>query len=204
MSDESSTPQPPNRPRFARRLRLPEVSGKWTVFWLLVCLIITALLIPLVLKKPLWVELEIVVVVWWLLWGVVLTKLLYKGEQIADDHQQHKARDWFGLNKEGSGSSGPDLGGCGPGVDAEGCLVLLGLIVALFLVWILIEFALPILFFMLYFLIRGMLVHAVHDKPQCQGNWSMAAFRGFLWATIYTAPLAGTIWLVHYMQMKRG
>ena len=203
MSDESSTPQPPRRPRLSRRLRLPEVSGKWTVFWLLICLIITGLLIPLVLKKPLWLEFELVMAAWWVLWGIVLTKLLYKGEQIADDHQQHKPRDWFGFNKKESGS-GPDLSGCGSGADAEGCLVLVGLILALIVVWFLIEFAIPIIFLMLYFLIRGMLVHVVHDKPQCQGDLGMSAFRGFLWATIYTAPLAGTIWLVHFIQMKRG
>ena len=200
MSDPAS--QPPQRPRLAARLRLPQVSGKWTVFWLLFCLTVTGLLIPLVLKKPLWIELEFVVAAWWLLWAIVLTKLLYQGEQIADDHQQHKPRDWFGLTKN-SGPSGSDFSGCGSGADAEGCLVLLGLIVALFLVWILIEFALPIVFFMLYFLIRAMLVHVVHDRPRCQGNFGLAAFRGCLWAAIYTVPLAGTVWLVHFI-MRRG
>src|SRR5688572_2094195 len=102
MSEPSSTPRPPKRPRLAQRLRLPQVSGKWTVFWLLICLLITGLLIPPVLKKPLWVELEIVVGVWWLLWGIVLTKLLYMGEQIADDHQHHEPRDWFGFKNSTS------------------------------------------------------------------------------------------------------
>jgi hypothetical protein len=201
MSNPSSTPQPPQRPSLRRRLRLPEVSGKWTVLWLLICLIVSGLFIPLVLKKPLWIELEFVVLAWWIIWGFVLTKLLYKGEQVADDHTQHKPRDWFGLKDSGSG---PGFSGCGSGADAEGCLVLLGLLLALFLIWFLIELAIPIVFFMLYFLIRGMLVHVVHDKPACRGSLSLSAFRGFLWATIYTAPLAGTIWLVHYIQLKRG
>lgn len=202
MAETSSTPQPPQRQRLSQRLRLPEVSGKWTVLWLLMCLIVTGLFIPFVLKKPLWIELEIVVGIWWLIWGVVLTKLLYKGEQVADDHKHHKPRDWFGMGQ--SGSSSPDLSGCANGADFEGCAVLIGLILALIAVWFLIEFALPILFFMLYFLIRGMLVHAVHEKPYCRGNLTWSAFRGFLWATIYTAPLAGTIWFVHYIQMKRS
>lgn len=201
MSEPSSNPQPPKRPRLAQRLRLPEVSGKWTVFWLLFCLVLSGLLIPLILKKPLWVELEAVVAVWWLLWGIVLTKLLYMGEQIADDHQPHKPRDWFGFKNSGSGS---DLSGCGSGADAEGCMVLVGLILALVLLWVLIEFAIPILFFMAYFLIRGMLVHVVHEKPYCKGNLSWSAFRGFLWATIYTSPLAGTIWLIHRIHLWKA
>lgn len=189
-------PNPPQRPRLSQRLRLPEVSGKWTVIWLFVCFVLTGVLIPLVLKLPKWIEFEIVVGVWWMLWAIILTKLLYMGEQVADDHQPHKPRDWFGLNNSGSGNWDP---GCGAGADLEGCLVLIGLIVALLLVWLLIEFAIPIVFLMLYFLVRGMLVHVVHNKPICRGNLPLSAARGIFWATVYSVPLAGTIWLIHQM-----
>jgi hypothetical protein len=46
---EDASPPPPQR-LLSRRLR-PPVSGKWTVFWLLMCLVVSGLLIPLVLKK---------------------------------------------------------------------------------------------------------------------------------------------------------
>lgn len=193
MPEESPTPLTPARPPFSRRLRLPAVSGKWTVIWLLVCAAVSGLLIPLILRKPLWVEFELVVAVWWLLSGMLLTKLLYRGERVADDHRQHSPRDWFNLKHAGTS----DLSGCGPGIDGEGCLVLVGLLIALLLVWLLIELLIPVVFFLLYFLIRGMLVHAAHNRPRCRGHLSMSVGCGFFWATIYTTPLAGVVWLVH-------
>jgi hypothetical protein len=201
---DARSPEPPKRPRLRERLRLPEVSGKWTVLWLLLCFILTGVLIPLVLKLPKWVEFEIVVACWWVLWAIVLTKLLYSGEQVSDDHRHHKPRDWFGLKKsEGSSGNWGDLSGCGA-ADGEGCLVLLGLIVALILVWFLVEIAIPIVFLMLYFLVRGMLVRVVNDRPGCRGNFGLSAARGALWATVYTLPLALTVWLVHYIHLKHG
>jgi hypothetical protein len=201
---DAPSPEPRKRPRLRERLRLPEVSGKWTVLWLLLCFILTGVLIPLVLKLPKWVEFEIVVACWWVLWAIVLTKLLYAGEQVSDDHRHHKPRDWFGLKKsEGSSGNWGDLSGCGS-ADGEGCLVLLGLIAALILVWFLIEIAIPVVFLMLYFLVRGMLVSVVNDRPGCRGNFSFSAARGALWATVYTLPLALTIWLIHFIHMKHG
>lgn len=88
--------------------------------------------------------------------------------------------------------------------DIEGCLIILGLIAALMLVWVLIEFAVPIVFFLLYFLVRGMLARVVNDKPQCRGHAGLSALRGMLWATVYTLPLAVAIWSIHAMQMRRG
>lgn len=201
-SDPQSPDQPRKRPRLRERLLLPTVSGKWTVLWLLLCLILTAVLIPLVLKLPKWVKFEIVVGCWWVLWTIVLTKLLYMGEQLADDHKHRPPRDWFGLNRNESGPA--DFSGCGSGADAEGCAVILGLILALILVWFLIEVAIPVVFLMLYFLVRGMLVRVVHDKPQCRGNFVLSAARGALWATVYTLPLGVLVYLVHLIHFKRG
>jgi hypothetical protein len=205
MSEPPASPQPeakpPKRPRFSQRLRLPEVSGKWTVIWLLVCFTLTAALIPILLRraKP-WIEMEIVVAVWWILWALILTKLLYKGERISDDHQRREPRDWLHLKKLGDGVGDP---GCST-TDGEGCLVILGLIAALFLVWVLIEVAIPVVFFLLYFVVRGMLANVVNDKTRCQGNLGQSAIRGLFWATLYSAPIALTIWLVHWIHMKRN
>ena len=195
---EPSAPPPPNRPSMSKRLRLPEVSGKWTVVWLLICFLLTGILIPIMLKLPTWIEFESVVGIWWILWRMILTKLLYKGEQVSDDHERKEARLWSYL-KGGFPAKGAAENG-GP----EGCLLLVGLIAALFLVWALIEIAIPIVFFLLYFLVRGMLVHVVNDKTRCQGNVSLSAARGFLWATVYTVPLAATIWIVHWINARHG
>lgn len=195
MPDASS----PKRPKLSERLRLPNVSGKWTVFWLLVCFAITATLIPLVLKRSLWVEFEFVVLAWWLIWTLILTKLLYTGQQINDDYQRKEAVAKGGATSK-NGSS--DWSGCLSGGDAEGCAIILGLLVALVLVWALIEIVLPIVFFLLYFLIRGMLCHVVNERRHCQEKLGLSVFHGAFWATVYSLPLAGVIWLVHYFQSR--
>ena len=198
---ETPIPPPPRRPRLAQRLRLPVVSGKWTVLWLVCCFALTGVFIPLVLHLPKWIDFEIVVAVWWFLWALILVKLLYKGEQVSDDHQHHEPRDWFGLNN--TSLSGCGDAGCALGADAEGCLVVLGLIAALVLVWVLVEFAIPIVFLLLYFLVRGMLAHVVNERPSCQGNFGLSAIRGIFWATVYSAPLAGAVWIIHWIYLKR-
>lgn len=198
MADSPAAPleQPARRPRFSRRLRLPVVSGKWTVIWLMVCFGLTGALIPVALHLKPWVEMEIVLACWWVLWCVLLTKLLYKGEQVSDDHSRREARDWMGI-------SNPDAIGCAT-VDIEGFLIILGLILALSLVWLLIEIAIPVVFFLLYFVVRGMLAQAANGQSQCRGNLPLSAFRGTVWATLYTAPLALTVWMVHWVHMKHA
>ena len=46
------------------------------------------------------------------------------------------------------------------------------------LVWFLVEIAIPIVFLMLYFLVRGMLVRVVNDRPECRGNLLLSTVRG--------------------------
>jgi len=198
MPDSPSPPseQPLERPNFKRRLRLPVVSGKWTVIWLLVCFALTAVLIPVALNLKVWVEIEIVLSCWWVLWCVLLTKLLYKGEQVSDDHSPGEPRSWGGF-------SGHDMSGCGV-MDFEGILIIIGLVLALALVWVLIEFAIPIVFFLLYFLVRGMLAQAVNGRFHCRGNLTLSAANGIFWSTLYTAPLVLAVWMVHWIHMKRG
>ena len=182
------------------RRRSPMVSGRWTVVWLLVSFAITATIIPLVMKKPLWLEMEYVVIAWWAIWALLLTKLLYTGEQVSDDHKSEEA-------KEGSG---PDIGsGCsnlnfcsGRGVDAEGWAIILGILALLVLIWVLIEFVIPLLFALAYFLIRGMLVHVVAERDFCKGRLGMSFLHGGFRATVYSAPLALVVYVVHYVQMR--
>lgn|GEM_PF-4087725 len=197
MSEDSPASPESRRPRLRKRLQLPLVSGKWTVFWVTVCLATTGLLIPLVLKKPLWVELELVIAAWWLISGLLLTRFLYLGARIDDDHKPNQPRNWLGS----SNTTGSDLSGCS-GVDGEGCLILIGLVAVFFVVWLLIELAIPLVFFVMYFLIRGMIVHAVHERHSCQNNLLYSVVRGFLWATVYTAPLAGIVWFIHFLQAR--
>ena len=49
--------------------RLRRVSGKVAAAWLVICLFVTAVLIPMALRTPrLWIEFEIVLLVWWISW----------------------------------------------------------------------------------------------------------------------------------------
>lgn len=187
------SPGSPEREGRSRRLLPSEVSGKWAVAALTFCMLFTGLLIPLALKKPLWVELEIVVGVWWFVWGLTLTRFLYMGHRVSDDYSPSKesTSDPF----DGSGVvEGDDLLGCFASIVFS--------VAAMCLAWVLIEFVLPVVFVLLYILIRGMLVHAVHGRRGCEGSVPTAAFWGFLWATVYTAPLALTIWAIHYIQTR--
>jgi hypothetical protein len=162
----------------------------------MVCFALAAIVIPLVLHQKAWVEMEIVLGCWWWFWCVLMTKLLYKGEQVSDDHSRKDARDW-GL----SNSEIPD--GCGY-LGGDGILIFIGLVLALALVWVVIELAIPIVFFLLYFVVRGMLAQAVNGRPFCRGNLTLSAASGIFWATLYTLPLALTVWVVHWIHLKRG
>jgi len=90
--------------------------------------------------------------------------------------------------------------------DSEGCLIALGIILALVIalvgIWFLIEIVIPALAFVAYFLIRGMLATVTNDKHDCQGSLVRAALWGSLWATAYTLPFALLVWLVHLVHMK--
>jgi hypothetical protein len=58
----------PSRP--VGRARLRRVSGRVAAVWLVICLLLTAILIPMALRLPRWIEFEIVLLVWWVLWRV--------------------------------------------------------------------------------------------------------------------------------------
>ena len=62
-----------------RALLLPRVSGLQSFFVLLLCLGVTALVVPMALRFPLWIDFEIVIAAWWVIWCVALTLFLYNG-----------------------------------------------------------------------------------------------------------------------------
>ena len=92
--------------------------------------------------------------------------------------------------------------------DSEGCLIVLGVILAVVIalvgIWLLIEIVIPALAFVAYFLIREMLARVTNDEHSCQGSVVRAVLWGSLWATVYTLPFALLVWLVHFVHMKPG
>jgi hypothetical protein len=218
MSEPDAT-QPPER-----NIRLARLSGKATASWLIFFFLLIALLIPSVIKLPLWLDFEIVLAVWWLVWLVVLTRLLYTGQRVAADHQLAAPRNWFGtaapennrqkdpLDIRKPKSRQPGSGGWGNigyvGGDAEGCLYVLAFIVVAIvlvaLIWFLVEIAIPVLFFLLYLMVRGMLAHVINDRHRCRGSVGRALTWGLVWSTLYTVPLAGVVWFVHYILSRQA
>lgn len=90
----------PRRARLGRRLRLPLVSGKTSVMVLLACFLITGLLVvPLAGRFPAWIDVEILLGIWWIVWTAALTHLLYTGRRIDDDHVMPPPRIWFFTRK---------------------------------------------------------------------------------------------------------
>lgn len=207
MGDPASEIVPVERRRLARRLALPAVSGKASVAVLVVCFALTAVLIPTALKLPRWVEFELVLAAWWLVWAGSLSLLLYRGARLADDFAQPGSQPssrpsgpaWFALGDLGWGASlgGDSLVGAILGIVLEIVLAIAISIVVMFFVWLVMEFAIPVLAFGLYFVVRGMLAHVVNDRHRCRGRLVRAVAWGATWATAYTAPLAALVWTVH-------
>ena len=206
---------PVQRPSLAKRVRLPRLSGKASAAWLVVCFGLTAVLIPMVFRLPRWVEFEIVLALWWAVWLAVLTRLLYTGQQVADDHQMREPRNWFSSDKSKQKEQKKDvdrswwdglfflgeLAGDSEAV-AIGCLIVIGLVLLAGLVWFLIEVAIPLVLFLLYFVTRGMLARVVNDRHRCRGQLGRALAWGFVWATLYTAPVAAAVWFVHFVHQQ--
>jgi hypothetical protein len=199
--------------RRRRRLnfRLPLVSGVTSAIVLVLCFGVTALLIPFAVRQKPWIDAEIVCAAWWLIWIVGLSILLYTGHRISDDYRPGQPRNWFtwlGDRAEDMPGATHFSSGCWwfP-IDAltggEGCLAILVVIVALLVIlsaaWFLIEIAFPVVGFAVYFLVRGMVGAVVNDRHGCEKSLPRAIGWGTLWATLYTAPLALLVFLVHLL-----
>jgi hypothetical protein len=195
--------------RLSDRAQRRRVSGKVAALWLVFCLLLTALLIPTVFKLPRWIEFEIVLGIWWVIWLSVLTWFLYRGVRVTDDHTLPQPRNWFSLNRSNPGqATGPNgcLGdGCFPAwvIGDELAFLIVAVIVLVGGLWLLIEVAIPVLLFMLYFAARGMLARVVNVDTQNRGHIGSSLFWGLVWATLYTLPLVGAVWFIHYVH-KRG
>jgi hypothetical protein len=230
MEETPPLPSPAERPgeapaprdRFARRLvrraRLPRLSGRASVAWLILCLLLPAFLIPAAVRLPIWIDFEIVLGIWWLVWLLVLARLLYTGQRVTDDHALQAPRSWFGARGAGkkpprqsaSGSGwleGLNWGG-GGAFDSEafaiGCLVVVGLILLVGGIWFIVEIAVPVTAFLLYLLVRGMLACVVNDRHHCRDHVGRSLAWSGLWATVYIAPLALAVWFVHYAHRTPG
>lgn len=189
------------RRKLIKAIRLPHVSGKASAGWLVACFALTAAFIPMAVRLPLWIDFEMVVAVWWVIWVGVLARLLYVGRPVSDDHKLGQPRFWlqsvFGPSKSAASSTW----GWWPMWDVEGCAFVFVVIILLcalaFAARVVVEVAVPVVAFLLYLLVRGMLATVLNYDHGCRGRIVRSAARAVLWATLYTAPLAGIVWLIH-------
>jgi hypothetical protein len=197
----------------ARRVLLaasPRISGKATALVIGSCLLASAVLLPASVKLPRWIEAEIVLGLWWIIVGTALVVMLYRGFRLRDDYVYFMPWDRpaeskaDGKAKKGSGGSRSGCGGvdgCSGVADAEGCagviVVALVFVVALGAAWVLVELAMPLCFFLMYWMLMRAIGHVSRDRHDCEGALGRSIAWGALWATIYVAPIAGLTWAIH-------
>jgi hypothetical protein len=192
--------------RNASRIVASPVSGVWTATLLLFCMVVVSIVVPGLLHRPRWIEAEMVIAAWWTIWTVTLSVLLYRGWRLSDDHVLAPPRVPWDRSRKGSKSEalndalsgGCDLIGCG---DLAGCgetAFVLALVAAILgAVWLMVELAVPALFFLIYFLVRTSLARVANDHHDCESHLGRAFGWGLVWASVYAAPLALVIFVAH-------
>lgn len=188
--------------RRASRLVASPVSGLWTSVLLLACMGAAALTVPWLLHLPRWIEAEAVIAIWWSIWCIILTLLLYRGWRLSDDHVLAQPRMPWGAPKPARDPSSPDASasdglGCLEVLDLEVLLVVLVLIVVLGVAWLVVELALPGLFFCAYLLVRSALAHVANDRHACEGQLGRALRWGASWSAVVALPLGACVLLAH-------
>ena len=197
------------RPPLRVRRVTPPVSGALSA-WIVGCMmLLVALVFPAALQLPRWLEFEIVVAAWWAIWAGTFVVLLYRGWRVAQDLKSIKGTGDGKLLSLGGGSSSGQrsksswLDGLSGGVELEGCLIVIGLIIAFCLAFLLAEFLVPALLLGAYWLIVRGLAAVANDRHECEGHLGRALLWGMFWSAVYTLPLAGMVALGQWIVAHR-
>jgi hypothetical protein len=187
----------------------PKLSGRATALVVFASLAGAAVLLPASVKLPRWIEAEMVLGLWWIIVAVALAVLLHRGFRLRDDYVYFVPWDRPATEraKGGGGGASSWLDGCGSGcgdvggLDAEGCVVglvvMVALAAALGAAWIMVELLMPFVFFLMYWLFMRAIDRAARDRRSCAGDLGKSIGWGAAWATIYVAPIAALTWLIH-------
>ncbi|MBC8065314.1 MAG: hypothetical protein H7Y17_10815 [Chlorobia bacterium] len=194
----------------------PKISRKPIVLLVSLCLIVSAVLIPIAAKLPKLIEAQLVLGVWWLVWVCVLTWLLFRGDKVDDDihwfspiTKTTSLRDWAKVRSDRYGGCA-DLGsGCAdPGCFFDdGCgwflLAISAFALLAFAFLFLFELAIPAIALLLLASIGGMFARAVNDTHHCKGRIGLSLLWGAIWATVYIGPVAAiVIWVAGYLAQR--
>jgi hypothetical protein len=188
----------------ARRV-VPPISASATVIVILACCAFTALALPPLFSMPRWIEIEVVLGAWWLVWAVVLGILAHRGRpldrdySLSSDAPPHPDRAPPPLREPSSRWSWLDV--LGAVTDLEGIVIfVVGAIVitlAIAATTIVVDFAAPVLFLVAFTGVQAAMRRSLVARHQ--GQALRSAFHGAAWATLYVAPLAVVIGLTHVM-----
>lgn len=209
LAESADAAQPHPYRVAARRVLLaaaPRVSGKASAAIVLACLVAAAVLVPASLRLPRWIEVEIVLVAWWLVLATLLVVLLYRDFRLRDDYVYFVPWDRPSVASArpamggGSGTSGWSIGdGCS--ADGEGIVVAAAVAIVLGAAfgaaWVVVELALPLVFFVLYAGLMRAIRRVAADRRGCAGDLGKSLAWGALWATIYIAPISLLTWAIH-------
>jgi hypothetical protein len=181
------------------------VSASRAIVVLLVVLALAAVLVPLPMHRPVWVEAEAVLAAWWLVWAAVLSSMLYAGIGVRNDwsprtRQSNEHREGIAHFLSNLDLPDFDLGGSS---EMDGCvsaIVAIALVGLLILgVWILLEVVFPLVIPLGYGLMLLLLSRVVHRHESCRGQPLRAMAFGMGWASVYTLPLVLGVALVHLL-----
>mgnify|MGYP007037395642 FL=1 len=66
--------------------------------------------------------------------------------------------------------------------------------------WVLVELALPLVFFLMYWLFMRAIGRVANDRHGCEGSLARSLGWGLGWATVYVAPIALVTWALHALR----
>jgi hypothetical protein len=200
LGDEALAPAAhPYRGRLRRAAlaAAPRVSATAVVGIVLASLGLAAVAAPAALDLPRWIEAEVAVGIFTLLFAGVLATLLYRGYRLKDDFTYfapwNRAPVGAGKSSHGSSKSGCDFGaaGCELGaVEGIGVILLLG--VALLGAFLLVELVVPVAFLVFYGLIVRAIGAVAHDRHDCKDDLVRSVGWGLAWSALFSLPIAIT------------
>lgn len=229
---ESVGPASPYRARLRRvaRAAVTPLSARNTVLAVAISMVVAAVLLPVKLKLPHWLESELVLGAWWAVLTVTLAVLLHRGSGLADDYHYRfphlpAAFDAASKKKRGKGKRRHKRGKRRHEGSEHAWLEILNplewlqtgeafvvvavvavvLLAALVVAWFLVEALLPLVFLVVYYLLRRALTRAAADTHDCHRRPARSLLWGAIWSAIYVAPLGLLVWGVHaVLRWKHG
>ncbi len=181
----------------------PPVSGSLTALIVGSLMALAGVAFPSMLRLPRWIELEIVVALWWGIWTLTFVVLLYRGWRVARDLKSMKGKKVADQKHKGDSASSSSTidwaDALSGGFDLDGCMVVLALALAIGAAFLLAELLIPMLLIGAYWLIVRGLTTVANDAHGCEGKLGRAVLWGTLWSTVYTVPVAGLVWLGHWI-----